>query len=176
MGIRMIIGHTYKCNNCGTLLKKEKDISTLLFPINFDYKIKKCPACEKKYIDENCMEYFYATKKSFNILFCISSFIWITLIEFIGTLIISTVFDNSDMLKYFALGFPIVFIPIYYFLFNKKWKNEINNSNKRVNNSEYLIDLILANILNIELVETLYIDKLISKNNYDKVKSHFDNK
>ena len=178
MGVRVTTGYIYKCNKCGHKLYQTNFILSLLFPIRFGYIIKKCPNCGNKYRDDRYLEFFNATKNIFHKLFFFSLFFWILLVEGIVGLILSYIIQNANIYIYdtsiYYIIAPILFTPAYYFILNRKWHKDIQNSIKRINNSEYLIDLVSTNFLTMELVDYLYTNNIINKENYDKVKVYFN--
>lgn len=168
MGVKINIGRTYSCKNCGEILKTEYNILKLLFPINFDYIIKKCPNCGHKYITNN-MEFFNATNKKFYSLFFISLIYWI-IILFISISLI-TLYTNFPF--EILLLIIIIFVPIYFLLLKGKWKKEIKKSIIRINNTEYLIDLVHSKILDLNSIKSLYDNKFLKEQIYTEVLSYF---
>lgn len=164
MGVRIATGQIYSCPNCKQILKKRNYISMLLFPIKFDYKIKKCSNCNNKYTEDN-LEFFSISSDSFIPLLLFNLICWGILNAILTSWIIS-MFNLDE--AFFFVSFAI-FVPIHICLFIYIWKKEISISVKRIDNSEYLIDLVNANILSLDNIKDFYNKGLVSEKNYKSV-------
>lgn len=163
--MKKIVGYSLWCKNCGGFLKEENYLLKRLNPINFDYLIKKCPACNEKYHNK-CDEFFTISRKDF---YCklFSSIITWTLWVLFASLIIGIFQIESDL--FYSLFFMIYIIAtiLYSFSFKNRWDKAIIKSKKRLNELEYLLDLYIFNILTLDNIKEYYSNRIISKSVFE---------
>lgn len=169
--MRINTGYYYKCGKCGARL--DDDVNFLLYqlnPIRFGCLIKECPKCGVKYKSHN-LEFFIVTNKICNKLLISSLITWVLLMDFIIVGINVIFFEkvNEDLFFIILLLVDIVFSIFYFVNFKKRWKKAIRESVKRFNNTKYIIDLLLAKILDLEGIEECYKNGLIMENIYNDV-------
>lgn len=165
------LGYYYKCKKCGTRLDDTNFLLYRLNPIKFDYLIKECPICNSKYI-AHYQEFFTVTKKDFYKLLVVSLCTWVIFLNIILLLIISEFCSNegqTQLLTNIIIILNILFGVFYCILFKKRWGKAIKESIKRLNNEEYIFNLLLYNILDLESITYCYNNKIISKKTYDDV-------
>lgn len=170
--MRIKTGYYYKCSKCG--IRLDDNVNFLLYqlnPIKFDYLIKECPKCGNKYKVDYNLEFFYATNKLCNKLLISSLLTWILWIDLIIVGIIVFVFENFNNELFFIplLLFDIIFGIFYFFNFKRRWRKAIIQSIKRFNDADYIFDLLLFGLLDIETINECYNKGIVSSEIYSAV-------
>ncbi len=157
------IGYSYNCENCKKPLDSEIFFMTRLNPINFDYLIKSCPNCKKKYVAIGKDEFFTIEEYNFVTRWLSSMLIWGIIILFFVAWI-----EDTQLL---GLLF-IIYATLYSIIFRLRWDKAIKKSEQRLNNEKYIMDLLFTKILKLEDINTFYKNGIITKDVYDKVISN----
>lgn len=170
MGVQ--IGYSYYCKKCNRLLKDISFFEKRLNPMNFGDIVQYCPNCNERNIVPHD-EFFTVTKKDFNQKLYTSICTWLFLILVLLLGILSFI-EN----KLFLLTIPIfiiIFIPLYYISFKNRWNKNIEISKKRLNNEEYLYNLLLFDILNFKQIIKFKNENIISQNTIDNLIYNINN-
>lgn len=160
-----ISGYNLKCKNCGSNLDEVNFFINRLNPINFDYLIKYCPICNQKYFS-HCNEFFTVTKKDLYLSLFSSMITWIFLILVLYITFLSC-FNKQFLITTIFLVILLIFIPIYYISFKYRWNNAITKSKKRLNEEEYLYNLYISNIFDMDTIISLKNMEIVSQNTFD---------
>lgn len=164
MGVRVVTGQSYNCPICGTKLDESNNIIWLLSQINFGRLIETCPNCNKKCIMSNRQEFFTVTNDTKRRGLLISLISWEILIGIFSS---GMLIEEKYKILYFSI--LIIFAIIHILIFNKRWKNAIEESIERLNNEEYILDLINNRILTEGTIKIFYSQGIVSEDIFNNV-------
>lgn len=151
-----------KCKNCGISFESDFSyyfklclgyLTPSLCPI--DTLIKECPKCHNKYIAHR-YEFFTLTKGMFLKLFFIY---WLPRILLTFLIVVLTGL-------YEILIVEIVLIIISSSLYIKRWNLAIKTSQERINDINYLKDLVDFEIISLDKIKDFYNENIISEEIY----------
>ena len=148
----------YRCS-CGSVIDEEDVLSGWINPIKFDYLVKQCVECKSKYITPNKYEFFNVNKLIFIPTLLLNTFRWGILFA------ILTSWIQPQIWQYIML----LYLVLHIIIFSLCWNKELNKSKKRINNKEYLTDLLQYNLIDMHKIKKLYREGYISKEIYNSL-------
>ncbi len=157
------IGYSYNCKKCNKELDSEIFFMRRLNPINFDYLIKTCSNCKTKYVVLGKDEFFTIEEYNFVTRWFSSMLIWGILLFFFISLI-----EETQIVVWLLITYTI----LYSIIFRLRWDKAIKKSEERLNNKEYIMDLLFTKILKLEDINMFYKNGIIEESIYDKVISN----
>lgn len=164
MGIRIKMVQK-KCPKCGYIFNER---GLYYLPIflhdKFGKLISECPKCKTKCINSK-NEIFLMSKKDTKNIFLNIFLKQLILSILLMCFIFPEAFYNVFSLYIYSILFLVSFILISllrYFLYKK-------NSYSRLNDTEYVVDLVLNNILSMNKLSELYKNNYISKDTIDYI-------
>ncbi len=160
------IGETHSCSKCGTVLESYTYWgNALLLRLPIGEEVIECPRCHQKYRG-NKIEFFHIDKKLFYEELILYSIAWIIPFLLISGLICDWIGLDDNISFCIVLFFVFV---IFMIVFKIKWENAIAQSKLRINNKEYLADLLNLNLITEEQITEYYKQDIITKEVYDEV-------
>lgn len=153
-------GYTSKCRNCNITLEDENFMIRGFNPINFGKLIVNCPKCNSKYLMQSKDEFFTIKEWEFYTRLIFSMIRWLFLL-----LLVIVWFENSTLYSIFIISF----IAIYPIIFILRWNKAIKESKERLNDKQYIIDLLNIKLINIDMLNNFYNECILTEETYNYI-------